>query len=60
MENTGEALVFAELYYLSCNYLREAKKHDISGDFDHFNNDTFNDSDMYHHHHHHHRCGVMK
>ena len=59
MENTGEALVL-----LNCTsrrvYPREAEKHDNSDDFDHFNNDTFNDSDMYHHHHHYHRCGVIK
>ena len=47
MENT------AELYDSPYIYPREAKKH--SDDFGRYNNDTFNDSDMYHHHH---RCGV--
>jgi hypothetical protein len=46
-----DALHFSRLYYWSCNYLREAEKHDMSYDFGRYNNDTFNDSDMYHHHH---------
>lgn len=43
---------FAELYYSSCIYPREAEKHDNSDDFGRYDNDTLNDSDMYHHHHH--------
>ena len=49
----------AELYYSSCIYPR-AEKYDYSDDRGRYNNDTFNDSDMYHHHHHHRRCGVIK
>jgi hypothetical protein len=46
-------LHFSRLYYWSCNYLREAEKHDNSDDFGRCDNDTLNDSDMYRHHHHH-------